>query len=105
MQTRRFLSLILSLLAITSMTSSARAAPAANRQLWDRVLETGTPRQLALSPDGTTVYVVGCNGFCAGKIETVAYSVSTGRREWSSIFTTTKQSTGAGVAVSPDGTK
>jgi DNA-binding beta-propeller fold protein YncE len=107
MQTRRFLSLILSLLAVTFVTSSARAAPAPNRQLWDRVFESGFATAEVLSPDGSTVYVTGCGGIlgCSGKIQTVAYAVSTGHELWSITFTPAKSSGATAIAISPDGTK
>lgn len=108
MRTSRILSFFVSVLTLTALTGSAHASPAAgNRQLWDRVFESGMATAEVLSPDGSTVYVTGCGGLleCSGKMQTVAYSVSSGRRLWSSKFTGAKQNASFAIAISPDGTR
>ena len=71
---------------------------ATGRQLWVSRHRQGFGGGMAVSPDGTTVYVHGTSG--SGYL-TVAYSAATGTQRWASSYS---GGDGAPVAVSPDGT-
>ena len=103
------------LLAVPMMASSlpARAVPAAGgQQLWASHFVPGdTPHSVALSPDGSTLYVTGCGGGvagCAGSdFETAAFRASTGAVRWTATFDGPGHATDTAiaVAVSPDGSR
>jgi sugar lactone lactonase YvrE len=61
---------------------------------------------LALSPDGSTVYMAGAIGQGSqgkGSFGTVAYDAATGAQVWKAIFNNPNGGGAAGLAVSPDG--
>jgi outer membrane protein assembly factor BamB len=100
---------------LTGRTSSApfRLATVAydagtGTQLWvSRYQSKGgaTVSGLAVSPDGTTVYVTG-SGRASGRQDeflVIAYAAATGRQRWLRYFTKLKPGYAASVAVSPDG--
>ncbi len=60
---------------------------------------------LAVSPDGTALYVTGRGRGSGRNLEfaTIAYAAATGKQRWLRYYTTVKPASGASVAVSPDG--
>ena len=72
---------------------------AAGRQLWVSRHHNGYGGSMAVSPDGTAVYVSGQPS--RGGDLTMAYSAAAGRQLWASSYS---GSDGGAVAVSPDGT-
>jgi DNA-binding beta-propeller fold protein YncE len=87
-------------------------AHAAGRQLWaDRFTPGDTPADVAVSPDGTTVFVTGCGAsgnLCSlADFETAAFRVATGELLWTATFDDPKGSSDvtAALAVSPDGAR
>jgi sugar lactone lactonase YvrE len=61
---------------------------------------------LAVSPDGSTVYMagtVGQGGQGRGSFGTVAYDAATGAQAWKAVFSTPSGGGASGLAVSPDG--
>jgi WD40 repeat protein len=61
---------------------------------------------IALSPDGSTVYVTGSAGQASGLNEyaTIGYDAATGHQLWQATYSTPKvDDNAAGLAVSPDG--
>ena len=65
---------------------------------------------MAVSPDGSTVYVTGTSearpaqGVAYSRIVTIAYSAATGSQLWRADYGVRKQnSTAVALAVSPDG--
>ena len=65
---------------------------------------------MAVSPDGSTVYVTGtsgarpANGVAYTRIVTIAYSAATGSQLWRANYGVRKQNSGAvALAVSPAG--
>ncbi len=105
MPTSRFLSPLVTFVAVAALTVVTNPAHAAGRQLWSQVYESGFANDLALAPDGTAVYVTGCNPSCGGAIQTVAYSVGSGRQLWSASFHQGTFGYGLAIAASPDGTR
>jgi PQQ-like domain len=83
------------------------AAAAAQAPLWvthQDVLNGGINAQVAASPDGSAVFVVGQANKRTGGAQAVlrAYSPATGAALWQDRYTATAQSLFAAVAVSPD---
>ena len=63
---------------------------------------------IALSPDGSTVYVTGSAGQASGLNEyaTIGYDAATGHQLWQATYSTPKvDDNAAGLAVSPDGSE
>lgn len=90
-------------IAALSLIFVASPAHAASRLLWSQVFESGSANDLALAPDGTALYLTGCNpAFCGGAVQTVAYSVGSGRQLWSASFQGTF-GYGRAIVASPDG--
>jgi outer membrane protein assembly factor BamB len=74
-------------------------------KLWEQALsvaKTGYPSGLAVSPDGSTVYVTGSVGLDERSYGTVAYDATTGARVWKTIYMGFGGQASA-LAVSPDG--
>ena len=69
------------------------------------VQEGDTPFDVAVSPDGSRVFVTGCSGLTAcglGWMTTVAYDVATGTPLWMAQHPQ-RGGVAIGVAVAPDG--
>jgi DNA-binding beta-propeller fold protein YncE len=79
---------------------------ATGRQLWVSRFQGGRFQwALAVSPDGTTVYVAGTGGRGGAHLgfALIAYAASTGKRRWLRTYATMKPAIAESVAVSPDG--
>src|SRR5215469_13636 len=80
------------LLTVAASAAPALAAKSGGAQLWAAVGGRGVADSVAVSPDGSRVFVTGDAG-------TAAYDASTGTALWGASFAGSLQS----VAVSPDG--
>ena len=76
------------------------------RQLWaSRYMPNGLAAAvsgLAVSPDGTTVYLTGRTGPAQSEFAVIAYAAATGKQRWLR-YSTGKRGYAESVAVSPDG--
>ena len=104
-------SLIAANMLVASFATSASAATSGTR-LWvtryDGPAKTGdTAYAVAVSPDGTKVFVTGISDFIPGDYGTVAYESATGTRLWVSRYDGPANGIDLAldVAVSPDGSK
>ena len=70
------------------------------RQLWASGQPKGTVSGLAVSPDGTTLYLTG--NFAQSEFTVIAYAAATGKQRWLRDLTG-KPGYAESVAVSPDG--
>ena len=65
---------------------------------------SGLPSGVAVSPDGSTVFVTGTGGINFFLYDiTIAYDATTGTQEWQSTYTNLSTLGSTGLAVSPDG--
>jgi DNA-binding beta-propeller fold protein YncE len=76
------------------------------RQLWaSRYMPNGLAAGvsgLAVSPDGTTLYLTGRTGSAQSQFAVIAYAAATGKQRWLR-YSTGKRGDAESVAVSPDG--
>jgi hypothetical protein len=109
----RFWSVVLATAAIgLGLPGSARGASGApGSQVWaafyDGPAANDTANDLAVSPDGTRVYVTGVSGALSPdgtEYATVAYQAGTGTRLWASRLAA-PHGDALAIAVSPDGTR
>jgi outer membrane protein assembly factor BamB len=77
------------------------------RQLWaSRYMPKGPGARvsgLAVSPDGTTLYLTGSRGLAQSEFAVIAYAAATGKQRWLRYYTKVKPGYAESVAVSPDG--
>ena len=88
------------------VTTAYHAATGAS--LWQARYRGGEPRAIAVSPDGSKVFVTGGwtnAGSTLGGYATVAYNTATGTKLWAARDLTTGSGSGLAAAVSPDGSK
>jgi hypothetical protein len=82
---------------------------ATGAQLWAATYDptsTDNPTSMAVSPDGSTVFVTGVSGEGLTVSATVAYNASTGTQLWATRLAVSEavgQTPGHSLAVSPDG--
>jgi DNA-binding beta-propeller fold protein YncE len=109
---RALASLLLAVPPIASSSPARAVTSVGGQQLWANHFVLGdTPHGVALSPDGSTLYVTGCGGGVAGcaasDFETAAFRVSTGAVRWTATFDGPGHATDTAiaVAVTPDGSQ
>jgi 6-phosphogluconolactonase (cycloisomerase 2 family) len=94
--------------------STVAYSAATGAQLWYTdyfprydVFPVGIPEALAVSPDGSTLFVTGAGSERDDSVDavTIAYDTSTGARSWISRYGRQGSSGGRDVVVSPDGTR
>jgi hypothetical protein len=77
------------------------------RQLWaSRYMPKGVGARvsgLAVSPDGTTLYLTGSRGLAQSEFAVIAYAAATGKQRWLRYYTKVNPGYAESVAVSPDG--
>ena len=75
------------------------------RQLWARRYLPQSNSGLVVSPDGTTLYMLGAGPVSGGKwrAAVIAYAAATGKRRWLRYYTEANRAFATSVAVSPDG--
>jgi outer membrane protein assembly factor BamB len=92
--------------ATTSPVDRDRSIPASGDQLWvaryDNQYGLDTPEDMAVSPDGSRVYVTGIG---PGDYATVAYDATTGSQLWLATYNGHSTDFAWAIAVSPDGAR
>lgn len=75
------------------------------RQLWARRYVPQIHAGLVVSPDGTTLYMLGAGRVPGGtwRAAVIAYAAATGKRRWLRYYSKADRAVATSVAVSPDG--